>query len=574
MKIKCFLLLFLIGTCYISRPAIAQSKTRFGNKFNFEMQPSIYEKHVIHVEDTAVYKAIEGYKNRLKEWTPKSPIMLGVKLNPESESVMPKSVRSGSKTYSSYFIGDGAEVIIIALGINSANVDEYLYRVVENDSLEITPWSKIPLLEQKYGAKQPYGFIGRFKSPGKQLIVEVKNIKDYSIRDGIMFDWRTKLKPVLNDIAVFARANARMQFFSLKNDEFNLRFANKFDSVSKIPLDFKFKKNAVEDIQLYFNDHFGMPYTISIRSDLDGASGPFVNEIKRDLEESTYQIARTHFYYPGKYEIIVNRSADFGALPDGEALHIYFEVTPGPLLPEKIRIEQVILICLILLFVSGMIFIIYNNRSKAKLQLAAQQKQQAGLKLKSIRSQLNPHFMFNALSSIQNLINKNDVVAANHYLSVFSGLTRRVLDTSNEEFISLDEEIVILDDYIKMEQLRFGFNYEIMSDQDLDLPNTEVPAMLFQPFVENAIKHGISGQDEKGRLAINISKEAKNLIFIISDNGKGFNKEKEITGYGLKLSDERVELLNQLYKDQPISLSIATGDMGTTVTVKLENWLA
>ena len=139
-----------------------------------------------------------------------------------------------------------------------------------------------------------------------------------------------------------------------------------------------------------------------------------------------------------------------------------------------------------------------DETKNAKLQ-----KEIAKLQLNSIRSQLNPHFLFNALSGIQNLINKNEIDNANKYLSKFARLTRNVLD--DKELISLAQEKALLDDYLQMEQLRFGFNYEINAVENLDLNNIEIPSMLLQPFVENAIKHGIASKNNEGSVEIHFS---------------------------------------------------------------------
>src|SRR5690606_4715961 len=141
-----------------------------------------------------------------------------------------------------------------------------------------------------------------------------------------------------------------------------------------------------------------------------------------------------------------------------------------------------------------------KKRNKKKLAENEQQKNTAKLQLNSIRSQLNPHFLFNALSGIQNLMNKNEIDNANKYLSKFARLTRNVLD--GKELISLSQEKTLLDDYLQMEQLRFGFKYEINHSENLDLDNIEIPSMLLQPFVENAVKHGISEKATDGKITV------------------------------------------------------------------------
>lgn len=455
------------------------------------------------------------------------------------------------------------------MGINKDNVNDFRYRVVENDSTELVPWSRIPGLEQKYGAKQAYGFIGKFRQPGKQLMVEVRNIQHYSIRDAVIFDWRTDFKPQLKQIGLFAHINGRTQYINVKDHG----FSDGIDPKTNVPLNFKFRNKVVEDIQLFFGDHFGVPYSITVKSEMDGASGPFKNAVERDCLDNSYMLPRRQFYYPGKYEIIVNRSDNFGPLSEKEVLRIPFVVLPEPFLSTPPRIETVITWSVFILTMAGLIFMSFYQRSKQKLRRAAQEKQMAGLQLKSIRSQLNPHFMFNALSSIQNLINKNHIEEANFYLSKFAGLTRQVLDNSNEEMTSLEDEVQLLNDYLQMEQLRFSFNYELSIEERLNPANIEIPAMLLQPFIENAVKHGISGLKERGQLSLKIRSAGKDLTLTIADNGRGFDKSIAHNGYGLKLSEERIALLNQLYKEQALSLQIETGNTGTLVTIRLSNWI-
>lgn len=221
--------------------------------------------------------------------------------------------------------------------------------------------------------------------------------------------------------------------------------------------------------------------------------------------------------------------------------------------------------------VGGASVLIMNKRKIKKVAEQAKQKEVAQLKLNSVRSQLNPHFLFNALAGIQNLMNKNEIDNANRYLSKFARLTRNVLDS--KELISLNEEKTLLDDYLQMEQLRFGFQYKINASTDLDKENIEIPAMLLQPFVENSVKHGIAEKASEGKIEVSFEKNEVDLILKIIDNGKGFDEGKSYSGLGLSLSKNRISLLNTIYKDTPFVLDIQSNSSGTTVTVTLTQWL-
>ncbi|GGE55817.1 histidine kinase [Pedobacter psychrotolerans] len=216
--------------------------------------------------------------------------------------------------------------------------------------------------------------------------------------------------------------------------------------------------------------------------------------------------------------------------------------------------------------------LIYTKRKNEK-KLAKQYKEKeiAQLQLNSVRSQLNPHFLFNALAGIQNLMNKHEIDKANRYLSKFARLTRNVLDSQN--LINLTGEKTLLDDYLQMEQLRFGFNYTITASTDIDTENIEIPSMLLQPFVENAVKHGIAENGVEGKIEVSFDRKSSDLLLKIVDNGKGFTTTKTYNGLGLSLSKNRISLLNTIYKDAPFVLDIQSSIQGTAITITLTQWL-
>jgi two-component system LytT family sensor kinase len=242
---------------------------------------------------------------------------------------------------------------------------------------------------------------------------------------------------------------------------------------------------------------------------------------------------------------------------------------------ESYTKKELLIYTLIVASALGLVFLIslyfIKKRNKKKLAENEQQKNIAKLQLNSIRSQLNPHFLFNALSGIQNLMNKNEVDNANKYLSKFARLTRNVLD--NKELISLSQEKALLDDYLQMEQLRFGFSYEIDRSEDLDLDNIEIPSMLLQPFVENAVKHGIAQKAADGKITITFNNQEKDLVLAVTDNGNGFNTETRKNGLGLQLSQNRIELLNNIYKENRFTLAIQSTTEGTKISLTLTDWL-
>ncbi len=183
------------------------------------------------------------------------------------------------------------------------------------------------------------------------------------------------------------------------------------------------------------------------------------------------------------------------------------------------------------------------------------------LALKSLRTQMNPHFIFNALNSVNSFIAQNDERSANRYLSEFSTLMRSVLINSEEDFIPLEKEIELLELYLKLEHSRFQdkFDYELIVDNEIDQEQFQIPPMLLQPYVENAVWHGLRYKEEKGFLKVALSKKDEEIISIeISDNGIGRRKSKELKtehqkkqqSKGMQNIKQRIKILNEMYKDK------------------------
>jgi len=286
-------------------------------------------------------------------------------------------------------------------------------------------------------------------------------------------------------------------------------------------------------------------------------------------------IDKSIFKKSGDYEIIIQPRIDWDLSPKELEKYITRYTLSVSLAEENYTKKEFFIYGLILTFIIGLIFLVilyyYKKRNKKKLAEREQQKNTAKLQLNSIRSQLNPHFMFNALSGIQNLMNKNEIDNANKYLSKFARLTRNVLD--DKELISLSQEKTLLDDYLQMEQLRFGFSYEIKLSENLDLDNVEIPSMLLQPFVENAVKHGISKKANDGKITISFNEQANDLLLTVSDNGNGFDTEKKSNGLGLLLSNNRITLLNSIYKENRFTLAIKSSVNGTQINLILTDWV-
>jgi hypothetical protein len=220
-------------------------------------------------------------------------------------------------------------------------------------------------------------------------------------------------------------------------------------------------------------------------------------------------------------------------------------------------------ILFVLLFLT-LVFLVFRLILKATQMREEEKRQLLQAEKRSLLSQMNPHFIFNSLNSIQHFIVQNDQVQANSYLTNFSGLIRRILDNSKKNLIPLHEEISSLSLYLSMEKLRFenGFNYQIIKDNRIDYSETMIPPMLIQPFVENAIWHGLMPLKSNGSLLISFGHHGDYFQCRIEDNGIGRNKAALIKGTkeshissGIQNVEERIELLNKTNKN-PILLKI------------------
>lgn len=214
---------------------------------------------------------------------------------------------------------------------------------------------------------------------------------------------------------------------------------------------------------------------------------------------------------------------------------------------------------------------IYRVRIKRIKKQEAAKRRIKELEIKAIRSQMNPHFIFNALNSIQSLINGNQFKEANIYLSKFAVLLRGVLNNSEKNRISLSDELQAVELYCQLEQLRFEFQFEISIDPQVNGDLIEIPGMIIQPLAENAVVHGLSAKGDQGKLDIQVKQHNGNLCVCISDNGAGLSSQKtdELSqkGFGLKLVEERINILNLDGKEAKLTVENNSNKAGTIATL-------
>jgi two-component system LytT family sensor kinase len=198
------------------------------------------------------------------------------------------------------------------------------------------------------------------------------------------------------------------------------------------------------------------------------------------------------------------------------------------------------------------------EKRNAEIALFENKQRTSEVEMKALRAQMNPHFMFNSLNSINNFILKNDADNASAYLTRFARLMRLILDNSRHEWVSLENELKALQLYIEMESLRFDnvFAYTIQVSVQLDASTVMMPPMLMQPYVENAIWHGLLHRKTPGsKLNISVSKNGELMCICIEDNGIGRNNANALKSkfdthkqsHGMQITQERLEIVNAVY---------------------------
>jgi tetratricopeptide (TPR) repeat protein len=202
-----------------------------------------------------------------------------------------------------------------------------------------------------------------------------------------------------------------------------------------------------------------------------------------------------------------------------------------------------------LAFITGLIFIIVLGIYIARMSRMKWKLRENKLQQQLLLSQMNPHFIFNALSSIQQMIKSGKTVDADFYLGKFASITRIVLEYSREESIPLEKEIEVLQSYIELEKLRLdnSFDYKIELKDNLETEFINIPPMAIQPFVENAIKHGLKDKEDKGSLLLVFEDLGDVLKIVIEDNGVGiYSQAKEMRRQHKSMAMEIFEMRRML----------------------------
>ena len=212
---------------------------------------------------------------------------------------------------------------------------------------------------------------------------------------------------------------------------------------------------------------------------------------------------------------------------------------------------------LLAIIVLAAVFIFYKFRIRKLKYDFEMERRQASLQLTAMRAQMNPHFIFNVMNSIRNYMQNHDMKSAEKYLTSFSRLVRYTLDNSEVQEVTLDEELLAIRNYAELEMQRFdnGFDFSIQCEEGIDLTETKMLSMLLQPYLENAIKHGISRAKCRGKIRIDIRKHNDSIVIAVEDNGVGVEEainwnrlhDGNHVSHGTTINLERIKAYNKVY---------------------------
>lgn len=330
------------------------------------------------------------------------------------------------------------------------------------------------------------------------------------------------------------------------------------DSVISLP---ELSNETFRHFQNNFTFHFqsvdlSLAPIVQYRYQLVGFDTAFVYASKQ-------RIARYTNLPSGKYRFIVEATAN-GKDWYGTRQEISFRIKKAVWTTWWFRV-------LFISLLAGMGYLYYRNRLK-QVQRQARVRSDYEIKLNelensALRTQMNPHFIFNSLNTINSFINSNERAQANQYISKFSKLVRLILDHSREKKISLQDELEVAELYIQLEQIRFEGKFEYKVDMNgLVAADTEVPPLIIQPFVENAILHGLLPKGAEGQLNISIDRKQEWIECLIEDNGIGRAAAKKIRegsgfrrkSHGMEITLKRIELFN---KDNGVDETVKIVDL-------------
>jgi len=243
--------------------------------------------------------------------------------------------------------------------------------------------------------------------------------------------------------------------------------------------------------------------------------------------------------------------------------------------PFEIPWGNIAAICILVLTAGSIGLYLWMKKNKRNLAALKRKNEDIKTRLSLLSGQLNPHFLFNSLNAIQGTINNGNPERANTYIGNVAAFMRDVMDEGKKEFVSLQEELKIEEDYLRLEQERMGFSYVITVAPELEPSLVDFPPLLLQPVLENSIRHAFSKDLPDPVITIDISKDNSTLYVEVSDNGNSmWNTVSMREGHGLSLTKKRIAVYNEKLESMPIGMQINyQHERGSVTTFTFQNWI-
>lgn len=382
-----------------------------------------------------------------------------------------------------------------------------------------------------------------------------KKVKRFNKYDGIPYK-------ELNDIAVVD------DFLYLATIRGIIQIPIHFEGFNKVKPSIQIKSVSVDNLDLKTHQHTQLP------ADFQRLKINFTSACFKSRGEFTYQFRLKGFDKTWRSTSAISPFTVYTSLPAGNYVFEVVAVNEDgvkSVSPAQFKLtvsahywERWWFYLLIILFTIGLVSFIFLNRLRIIKRRANLLQQLTASQLTALKAQMNPHFMFNALNSIQSLVVQQDIKNSNKYLTKFSSLMRKVLDASSLESTGLQEEVEILNLYLELEQLRFGddFHFTISIDPILEQQTLSLPPMVIQPYVENAIKHGLLHKKGPKSLQLHFYLKEAALVCDVQDNGIGRERSRTInlrtnqhTSFASNATEKRMELL-KAYTQQNFKVEI------------------
>jgi two-component system LytT family sensor kinase len=464
-----------------------------------------------------------------------------------------------------YFVYDTAGIYFLVPHVNEKNTGDFEFTVLLNNKATITPWSHITQFTKEGNGDMEAGsgITGNYRAGiGQYLVAHLRNKQGQIISSKVIY-----FKKDVPGIKSLSTSDNALVFSN---------FVNNKNHFTAQPPDIGWHRQytsafsgETDRLKLSYNENNVL---IQVNSKVYKREALEYVLFKKDKEirkwggneyDNNYILLKN--LDPGDYTIRIRFKRQRYSI-----VELHFSISS---VWYKTAAFKAAILALLILVVAFFIFLSkYRNQKQALTYINKKAEESAG-ELNSIHALLNPHFTFNALSSIQGLVNKGDIDAASKYLSSFGELLRETLKESKTDHISVTKELENLEIYIGLEQLRYPFTYNLNVDRNIDLYSSTIPPFLLQPFVENSIKHGFSKMNGQGKLHVSISKNGETMVVKIIDNGPGFDYGSIKEGYGMSLSRRRIELLNSNYGEELITLQVENTNEGTLIALSFKNWL-